>query len=752
MVPDMSSVNETGGDAAPKVARVAVDGAACDRLFDYAIPADLAASVRPGMRVRAPFGRRTVTGYVIATADRSEHPSLKPLLAVEGDEPYIDADLLALSQWMASYYCAPIESCVRTVLPAPVRRSGATFRRQASVGLGACPPSEDAVTALSARAPKQAGVLAALAAGPLSLPELLRQTGAPRSAVQALVRKGWVDLSSDVVRRDPLGGRTILPTQPLPLMPQQEEAMRLILRSVDTLDPRVVLLYGVTGSGKTEVYLQALDHARRHGRGAIMLVPEISLTPQTVERFVGRFGPDVAVLHSRLSEGERHDEWHRVRRGDATIVVGARSAVFAPVRRLGLIVVDEEHEPSYKQEDAPRYHARDVAVMRGHLLGCSVVLGSATPSMESWANAGKGKYALTRMPARVDHRSMPHLRVVDMRLAAQESGQPGVFSRELLDAIRLRLDRAEQTILFLNRRGYASSLICRKCGYVAGCDQCSISLTYHRQDHTLKCHMCGGSQTVPPRCPACRDPEFKYTGVGTQRVEQIVRTCFPKARVSRMDADTTGGKGSHERLLGDFRSGRIDILIGTQMIAKGLDFPNVTLVGVVYADLSLHLPDFRAGERTYQLLAQVAGRAGRGDVAGEVIVQTYTPFHPAVQAVRNLDFEGFVAQDLEFRRELGYPPFGHLVCVGVRGASEEKVAEVAARLHAALAPVVPATVVLGDPTPAPIARIKGAYRYQILLRTRAVRSVAGPLAASLRAVRLPSDVHAAIDVDAVSLL
>jgi primosomal protein N' (replication factor Y) len=751
MVRLVSERKDTKNAERPAVARVAVDGAVCDRLFDYAIPAEFSQAAQLGVRVKVPFGARTTTGYIVELAARSEHPALKSLLSVDSEPPFIDDDLLKLCRWMAEYYCAPIETCVRTVLPAPVRRSGARFREQVSVSLGTPLPAA-AAEALRARAPKQADLLDALRAGPAVLSELLRKTGAPRSACQALVRKGLVVLSSDVSLRDPLVGRTILPTQPLPLMAQQEEALALIRRAIDTRDPRVVLLYGVTGSGKTEVYLQALEYARRQERGAIMLVPEISLTPQTVERFVGRFGPHVAVLHSHLSEGERHDEWHRVRSGAATIVVGARSAVFAPVRRLGLILVDEEHEPSYKQEEAPRYHARDVAVMRGHMLGCPVVLGSATPSMESWANATKGKYALARMPARVDHRSMPHLRVVDMRQAAEESGQPGVFSRELLDAIRLRLDRAEQTILFLNRRGYASSLICRKCGYVAGCTQCSISCTYHRHDESLKCHMCGAMQKVPSRCPACGDPEFKYTGVGTQRVEQIVRTCFPKARIERMDADTTGAKGSHERLLGDFRSGRIDILLGTQMIAKGLDFPNVTLVGVIYADLSLHLPDFRAGERTYQLLAQVAGRAGRGDIAGEVIVQTYTPFHPAVQAVRNLDFENFIAQDMEFRRDLGYPPFGHLVCLGLRSLSEERVAAYAARVQKALASAAGPEVTVGDPAPAPIARIKGWYRYQILLRSRTVRAVTVPLVSVLRENKLPSDVHGAIDVDAVSVL
>jgi primosomal protein N' (replication factor Y) len=579
--------------------------------------------------------------------------------------------------------------------------------------------------------------------------------------VRALAKREWLTLASENVRRDPLSHRNILRTNNLALMPEQAAALTAIREcGVNAAAaapagkrlPSVLLLHGVTGSGKTEVYLQAIEEFLLAGKGAIVLVPEIALTPQTVERFVGRFGPRVAVLHSHLSEGERHDEWHRIHEGVAQIVVGARSAVFAPVRDLGLIVVDEEHEPSYKQDEAPRYNARDVAVMRGHMEGCAVVLGSATPSLESWRNAQTGKYRLASLPRRADNCRMPHVEIVDMRIETERTGHASVFSRELAEAIHQRLQKKEQTMLFLNRRGFATSLVCPKCGFVAKCDFCSVTLTYHKTDDHLRCHVCGSNQKAPARCPACADPAFKFSGVGTQRVETVAQKFFPHARIQRMDTDVTGAKDSYERILGDFRSGKIDILIGTQMIAKGLHFPNVTLVGVVYADLSLHMPDFRAGERTFQLLAQVAGRAGRGEVPGEVFVQTYTPFHVAVQAARRTDYAGFCDQELEFRRELKYPPFGHLVCVTLRGLSEERTSFYADSLAKALQLKLASGVILSEPSPAPLARAKSYYRFQFMLRHPSTKAMTVPLRETLRTFKLPDDVSLIVDVDALSIM
>jgi len=750
------------------IARVVVD-VALDREFDYSVPDALQPDMEVGCRVVVPFGRRVVEGYVVALVAQSDLPKLKPLKGVVADGPLLSPALVALARWMGEYYCAPFEKAVRTLMPGAVRRRGAKHREVLVVrSVSTMESMEGGIAKLSA---KQQAVLNAVQAEPgIRLSELTGRLGMSAAPVRTLEKKGVLTIEREATRRDPFVGREVLRSGPLELMEEQRVALELIKCTLDQRKsevggPRsegqasdlrkqhVVLLYGVTGSGKTEVYLQAIDHVVARGEGAIVLVPEIALTPQTVGRFRARFGDQIAVLHSHLSDGERHDEWHRIRRGLARIVVGARSAVFAPVSRLGLIVVDEEHEPSYKQEDAPRYHARDVAVMRGHLEGVPVVLGSATPSLESWMNVRKKKYLLATLLHRADHRQFPRVRVVDMRLKGPDDKQKfKVLSHDLMESIRDRVEKKEQTILFLNRRGFSTSLVCQKCGHVAVCDSCSVSLTYHRQDEHLHCHICGSQRKVPSCCPGCADPEFKYSGVGTQRVEHVVKACFPQASVQRMDRDVTRRKDSYERILGDFRVGKIDILIGTQMIAKGLHFPNVTLVGVVYADLSLHIPDFRAGERTFQLLAQVAGRAGRGDVAGEVIVQTFTPFQPAVQAARRVDFEGFADQEMAFREELSYPPFAHLVCIGLSGKHEEKTAFSAQTLATRLRPLLGERVIWGEATPAPLARAKGRYRFQIILRCKSVKAMTDPIRNALTGMEFPGDVRVSVDVDAVSLM
>jgi primosomal protein N' (replication factor Y) len=734
------------------IAKVIVDIAA-DREFDYAVPAELRGRLELGAKVTVPFGRRQAEGFVVGFASSSSFASVKSILGLAGDKPLLSAALIELARWVAGYYGAPFELAVRALLPGVVRRAGASFKKNRYVE-----PVPEAVKALDRealrrRAPQQAAALDALDREPgLFLRDLLARHGIPASAVSALDEKGLVRVRDEAVARNPMANRTFLKTIPQKLMEQQQKALELILASVDRHDPPVVLLHGVTGSGKTEVYLQAIAHTIAAGKGAIVLVPEISLTPQTVERFKGRFGETVAVLHSSLSEGERHDEWHRIHAGEALIAVGARSAVFAPVRNLGLLVVDEEHEPTYKQDETPRYHARDVAVMRGRLEKCAVVLGSATPAFESFHNVSLKKYALADMPVRVDHRRMPLIRVVDMRVEAERAGGPGLFSRELVGLIRQRLENGEQTILFLNRRGFSTSLVCPKCGLVSACEWCSVAHTYHRAEETLKCHICGGRKPVPAVCPGCQDPNFKYAGTGTQRLESVVARLFPKARVSRMDADTTAVKNAHWEILGEFKSGKVDILIGTQMIAKGLDIPNVTLIGVVNADTGLHAPDFRAGEHTFQLLTQVAGRAGRGELAGDVVIQTYTPFHPTIQAVRRLDYGAFYDQEAESRRELGYPPFGRMVCVTFRGPSDERVAFSADLLVKKIAGLLPASVVVSGPSPAPLARAKGLYRHQVLFRGPSSRGITGPLRRFLEQTSWPPEVVPLMDVDPVSLI
>ncbi|MBT3191437.1 MAG: primosomal protein N' [Verrucomicrobia bacterium] len=795
------------------IARVVVD-VSLDREFDYAIPAELTETVKIGCRVTVPFGHRHVAGYVVGLSETSTFDSLKPIQALVDDKSYIDDTILKLARWMSAYYCAALEACIRTVLPGAVRRRSSKFKSARWVVAGkqkveSRTPKAESRNEKSGNE-KQERVLKVLAEhnGEMPLKELLKAAEVTESPIKTLAKHGVLAIESRDTFRDPLKNYNVLPTAPLELMPEQAAALEMIKGEMDlgkgtpadlvsvesdigpgatpvcsvsfTPDtrsggspkknisafsshpsalppslprtPRPILLYGVTGSGKTEVYLQAIAHGLEQGRGAIVLVPEISLTPQTIERFQSRFGDQIAVLHSHLSDGERHDEWHRIRDGEARVVIGARSAVFAPVANLGLVVVDEEHEPSYKQAEAPRYHARDVAVMRGHFSGCTVVLGSATPAIESWANTLNGKYLKAVLPRRADSRQMPAMRIIDMRIEAERTGHVNVFSKELLDAIEMRLNEGEQTMLFLNRRGFSSNVICPKCGFVSECDQCSVSHTYHRSEERLRCHICGGSRPVPPKCPECGDPAFRFAGVGTQRVESVANKCFPKARIVRMDADTTTRKEAYEEILGAFRNGKIDILIGTQMIAKGLHFPNVTLVGVVYADLSLHVPDFRAGERTFQLLAQVAGRAGRGDVAGQVIVQTYTPHHAAVQAARRLDYEGLCAEEMEFRSELSYPPASHLICITLKGKAEGEVKYCTEVLSMRLGKAVGNAALVSEACPAPLAKAKLYYRYQVIARGRSVRAISTPLKRILGELGLPRTVSIAVDVDAIDLM
>src|ERR1043166_2601212 len=701
------------------IARVTLE-IALRKEFDYLVPPELAAQVEIGTRVKVPFGPRQVMGCVTALPEESTHTNLRPILKVIGRQSLVTPKVLQLARWIADYYCCPVEIALKSVLPDAVRKEKEGWRERLVVR---ALPVTGEKPKLSQRQEEVWGIIAEWRELPLQ--ELPRLTDTTAETVRRLEDKGLLTISAQISERDPYGNEHILPTQPLPLNPEQAAALAKITAAMDrpnavsgavgavaapatselALDHSSILhpssstflLHGVTGSGKTEIYLQAIAHSLRQGKGAIVLVPEIALTPQTVERFKARFssGPLrtlVAVLHSHLSAGERHDEWHKIRQGRARIVIGARSAIFAPIDPLGLIIVDEEHEHTYKQEEAPRYHARDLAVVRGQMEGATVVLGSATPSLESYFNCRKGKYSLLEMPERVDDQKMPHVRVVDLRQAARKEKGTPIFSPQLKEAITQRLERGEQTILFLNRRGYSTSLQCPRCGYVAEYPNCSVSLTYHRQEQKLACHICGHSEKVPSVCPndKCKNPAIRFSGTGTQKVEETLGKLFPDARITRMDADTMKRKDDYRKILGDFRVGKIDILVGTQMIAKGLHFPNVTLVGIIFADLALHQPDFRAGERTFQLLTQVAGRAGRGDIEGEVVVQAFTPFHPAIQFARRHDYAGFYEQELEFREQLKYPPLSRVALLTLKGRNEDKVSFSAEHLRKELGKIAPA--------------------------------------------------------------
>ena len=747
------------------VARVTLD-IAVRREFDYLVPAELESSVREGTRVKVPFGPREVMGVVTKILDESPHGNLREIIKTVGGQALVTPSILRLVRWIADYYCCAPEIAMKAVLPDAVRKEEEGWRERLFVR--ALPVHGD-LPKLTKRQEDLWTIVEEWRELPLQ--ELVRLAGTTSTTIRKLEDKGLVSIAPQISERDPYGKEHILPSQPLELNAEQATALKSVVDAMERLakpagdeakpeGDSVFLLHGVTGSGKTEVYLQAIAHALGQGQGAIVLVPEISLTPQTVERFKARFshGPQqtlVAVLHSHLSAGERHDEWHKIRQGRARIVIGARSAVFAPVERLGLVIVDEEHEHSYKQEEAPRYNARDLAVVRGQQEGAAVVLGSATPSMESYHNVQRKKYALLSLTERVDQKNMPLVRVIDMRSAARKEKGISIFSPQLREAILQRLEKNEQVMLFLNRRGWSSSLQCPDCGYVAECPNCSVSLTYHRAAQQLMCHSCGHIEAAPTKCPeqSCGNAAIRFAGLGTEKVEAALAKGFPMAKVKRMDSDTLKRKEDYRRILGDFRTGKIDILLGTQMIAKGLHFPNVTLVGIINADLSLHIPDFRAGERTFQLLTQVAGRAGRGDVEGEVYVQSFTPFHPSIQYARRHDFIGFYEQEIEFRQELRYPPVSRVALLTLRDRSEDRVKFFADHLRKemdALAGELGDTVVAG-PAPAPLLRAENFYRYQVMMRTPNMSALSRKLSARQQALQIPDDIRLIIDIDPMTL-
>ena len=747
------------------VARVTLD-VAVRREFDYLVPEELEPSVHEGTRVKVPFGPREVMGVVTAVLDESPHGNLREIIKTVGGQALVTPPILRLVRWIADYYCCAPEIAMKAVLPDAVRKEEEGWRERLCVR---ALPQHGEPPKLTKRQEDLWTIVEEWRELPLQ--ELVRLAGTTSATIRKLEDKGLVSIAPQISERDPYAKEHILPTQPLELNAQQATALESIVDSMERLAKRdddeakpvgdnVFLLHGVTGSGKTEVYLQAIAYALGQGKGAIVLVPEISLTPQTVERFKARFsqGPQqtlVAVLHSHLSAGERHDEWHKIRQGRARIVIGARSAVFAPVEPLGLVIVDEEHEHSYKQEEAPRYNARDLAVVRGQQEGAAVVLGSATPCMESYHNVQRKKYGLLSLTERVDNIQMPIVRVIDMRSAARKEKGVGIFSPQLREAILQRLEKNEQVMLFLNRRGWSSSLQCPECGFVAECPNCSVSLTYHRAAQQLMCHICGHVEPAPKKCPQteCGNAAIRFSGLGTEKVEAALEKGFPSARVKRMDSDTLKRKEDYRRILGDFRTGKIDILVGTQMIAKGLHFPNVTLVGIIHADLSLHIPDFRAGERTFQLLTQVAGRAGRGEVEGEVYVQSFTPFHPAIQYARRHDYVGFYEQEIEFRQQLNYPPVGRVALLTLRGRSEDRVKFVADHLRREMDTVAKelGEVVVAGPAPAPLLRAENFYRYQIMLRTSRMPQLSRKLSALRETFQIPEDLRLVIDIDPMSL-
>lgn len=693
------------------------------RPFSYLVPDSL--NVVVGSRVRVPLGRRQVDGFVVGLDEQTDVPpeKLKPISRVLDAYPALLPPLLELAQEIALEAHCPLAETLRLMLPAAMRTGRIQQKQEWCARLH---PGVDAEAEAQARkrAPRQALLLRLLSDGethPFS--ELSTLVSEPREPLKALEKQGLAELFQREVFRAPDGVESIARTEAPSLTVEQKEALSTMLPALQE-GKGAFLLHGVTGSGKTEVYLAMVQKTLEMGKGAIILVPEIALTPQMTRWFRSRFGPETAVLHSRLTDGQRYDEWRRIRLGQARVVVGARSAIFAPVEKLGLIVIDEEHEQTYLSDKHPRYDARRIAVSRARREGATVVLSSATPSILSFAMARRGDYTLVEMPHRVNERPLPAVTVVDMR-SELESGNRSIFSRVLIQKLTDCLQGGQQAMLFLNRRGYNTFVSCRSCGYVVKCPQCDLSMTLHREEdghEKLRCHMCGAVEEPPKVCPECGSKYIRYFGSGTQRVEEEMHKLFPQIQTVRMDIDTTRSRDSHAKLLERFGSGEAQVLIGTQMIAKGLDFPKVTLVGVVAADMTLNLPDYRAPERTFQLITQVAGRAGRADQPGEVIVQTYKPDHPCIQAAARQDYHSFFEMEFSRRRTGLYPPFTLLARLLVESPREMDAKATAEQLYNTVQ-----TYLLSHPSQkkrtlmfrvdeAPVKRIRGQYRYHVLLK------------------------------------
>ncbi len=707
-----------------------------------------------GARVRVPLGTRTVTGCVVDPhLAAPTEAALRDVAAVLDEGPFLPAAVVDLALWVAEYYAAGPGDALAMALPPAARRGQPASFRTVTWAV-AEPAAEEA----RPRGPKQRDALARIAGTPggLALP-VLAQSGIGAATVRALAAQGFVRLREETVERDPFGGGgdgggtwTVESAgTPPSLTAEQQAALAHLVEAARAGTFRTVLLQGVTGSGKTEVYLALARAIVEGGRRALVLAPEIALTPALAGVFRARLGARVAIQHSGLSDGERHDQWHRIRRGEIDVVIGTRSAVFAPLDRLGLIVVDEEHEASYKQEEAPRYHGRDVAVMRGRMEDALVVLGTATPSLESAVNADAGRYDRVRLTTRVLDRPRAAVDVGDMRREYAARGAQVTFSHALLEAMADRLGRGEQTLVLLNRRGFATVIFCRQCGASIECPNCSVTLTYHRGARQMRCHYCDHAERVPERCRACRGEYLEQSGVGTERLEAELARTFPAARLLRIDRDTTRRRGSVARAIAAVAAGRVDVLIGTQMIAKGHDFPAVTLVGVISADVGLGVADFRAAERTFQLLTQVVGRAGRGTRPGRAIIQTLYPEHYSVQAAAAQDYDAFAARELEFRRGMRYPPAVALINVVIRGATLTAALTAGRDLSAAILAADKTVCALG-PAPAVHTKIRGEFRVQLLLKGSRRKPMRDALQTALRA-RPDLARRTLVDIDPVSV-
>ena len=702
--------------------------------FTYKLNAAQREHAQVGARLMVPLGRNLVTGYIIGLRDdvpeELQDIEIKDAQDLVDTDPVCTPEILQLARWVAEYYACPLGEVIRAALPPGVSKATSAVKPKLRRFVRLLNSNQEKLT------DGQRRVISTLEnTGPTALQSLLQTASVTASTVSSLEKKGLVEIYVEAVRRDPLSEPFDLSSEVHTLTAAQTSVLEQIEQQMNSESYSSFLLHGVTGSGKTEIYMRAMDRALQHGRSAMMLVPEIALTPVFSRRLRARFGDQVAIFHSSLQKGERFDEWTRVKNGDARVVIGTRSAVFAPAKNLGLIVVDEEHESSYRQQESPYYNARDVAIVRAQKESATVVLGSATPSLESFNNARKGKYQLLTLPERIAARPMATARIIDMRTVFARHGKPRVFSDELLEAIRETHERREQSIILLNRRGYSSFILCRSCGETIQCPNCDVTLTYHRSERVIVCHYCNHREAVPRACPSCGKKYIYYVGEGTEQLEEMLKLLFPALRVARIDRDTTARRKVFEQTLADFSTGRIDTLVGTQMLAKGHDFPNVTLVGVVSVDAGLALPDFRSAERTFQLITQVAGRAGRGDRPGRVLIQTYHPYHYALRHACAQDYEGFYDEELRYRQNHSYPPFVALASLLVHGPDLGRVRTESLELRKQLdgANKERTCRILG-PAPAPLSRLKGEHRFQILIKSKSRKHLREVADAGLKAV------------------
>ncbi|MCH9609423.1 MAG: Primosomal protein N' [Chlamydiales bacterium] len=729
---------------AETVASVLLD-VGIDKTLDYRIPEGL--TLCRGMRVKVPLKGHLRLGTILALKDKSEFPSLLPISEVL-DNHALPKDLYQLALWMQEYYLTPLRQILKLMIPSSIRSETAEKKQYFVSRKLSHDKLRTLCTKVRTRSAPQAKVLdfLLLRKSGLLLTELLEKTGVSKSPIDSLVKLGAISLKQVAIDRSPLVGENYFKSKPKKLIEEQKKALDKINNGLIAQKFETHLVHGVTGSGKTEVYLCAIDQALKLGKGVIMLVPEISLTPQTIERFRSRFENEIAILHHRLSKGQRRDEWFRIQKGEAKIVIGARSALFSPVPNLGLIIVDEEHDSAYKQQDErPTYHGRDMAVMRGKLTNSVVILGSATPSLESYHNALSGKYHLSTLLTRPTHAKLPSVTIVDMKREFEKAKGYTSFSELLIGKIKTRVEKGEQTILFLNRRGYHTSMRCL-CGHIFKCPHCDLSLTFHSNQKTLACHLCDYRITPPPTtCPSCQETQdFSYKGVGTEQVERAIHAVLPEVRTLRVDGDTTRHKGSHERLFRQFRTGKADVMIGTQMIAKGLHFPLVTLVAILNSDSALNIPDFRASEQTFQLITQVAGRAGRGELPGEVVIQTQLPTNPTIELASKQDYVSFYKQEIEIRETFGFPPYTHLVKLTFSNPNSLLTEQVGNQFRNNLSKELSGCII-HPLVPSGHPKVRDQFRFQFLIR--------GPIVKITRAIRkvpYPTQVKLHLDIDSIS--